>query len=196
MSIQITIVENDTNSFRLSMEAEMEKKIKHLDGELIKVRTGRAHTSLVENIPVVAYGQPAAPLRNYATVSAPEARLLVIQPWDATTIGDIEKAISMSDLGVTPTNDGKVVRIELPQMSAARREDLVKVLNAKLEECRTALRLVRQDYNTALRDAKKNKTISEDFFSRLTDLLQEVTEKFTKKAEEKAEKKRVDLTTI
>jgi ribosome recycling factor len=192
----MSIVENDTNSFRLSMEAEMEKKIKHLDGELIKVRTGRAHTSLVENIPVVAYGQPAAPLRNYATVSAPEARLLVIQPWDATTIGDIEKAISMSDLGVTPTNDGKVVRIELPQMSAARREDLVKVLNAKLEECRTALRLVRQDYNTALRDAKKNKTISEDFFSRLTDLLQEVTEKFTKKAEEKAEKKRVDLTTI
>jgi len=196
MSIQITIVENDTNSFRQSMEVEMEKKIKHLDGELIKIRTGRAHTSLVENIPVVAYGQPAAPLRNYATVSAPEARLLVIQPWDATTIGDIEKGISMSDLGVTPTNDGKVIRLELPQMSAARRDDLVKVLNAKLEECRTALRLVRQDYNTALRDAKKNKTISEDFFSRLTDLLQEVTEKFTKKAEEKAEKKRVDLTTI
>jgi ribosome recycling factor len=196
MSIQITIVENDTNSFRLSLEAEMEKKIKHLDGELIKVRTGRAHTSLVENLPVAAYGQPPAPLRNYATVSAPEARLLVIQPWDATTIGDIEKGISTSDLGVTPTNDGKVIRIELPQMSSSRRDDLVKLLNTKLEECRTALRLVRQDFNTALRDAKKNKTISEDFFSRLTDLLQEVTEKFTKKAEEKAERKRIDLTTI
>jgi ribosome recycling factor len=196
MSIPITIVENDTNSFRLSLEAEMEKKIKHLDGELIKVRTGRAHSSLVENIPVAAYGQPPAPLRNYATVSAPEARLLVIQPWDATTIGDIEKGISTSDLGVTPTNDGKIIRIELPQMSSSRRDDLVKLLNTKLEECRTALRLVRQDFNTALRDAKKNKTISEDFFSRLTDLLQEVTEKFTKKAEEKAERKRIDLTTI
>lgn len=196
MSIQVTIQENDVKSFNTAMDVEMEKAIKHFEGELIKVRSGRAHTSLVETIPVVCYGQPAAALRNYATISAPEPRLIVIQPWDASTIVDIEKAISLSDLGVTPANDGKIIRVELPQMSTSRREELVKVLNNKLEECRTAIRQSRQEFNNAIRDAKKNKIISEDFYNRLSDVIQKKTDEFTKKAEAKAEVKRKDLTTI
>ncbi len=100
--IQITLVENDTKTFQKAMEDEMAKSIKHLEAELIKVRTGRAHPSLIENLPVSVYGGAPLPLKNIAACAAPDARLLTIQPWDAGVIGEIEKAISNSDLGLEP----------------------------------------------------------------------------------------------
>src|ERR1700733_2609221 len=109
----IILVENDVKSFEAPMKLEMDKAIKHFDGELIKIRTGRAHTSMIEDILVSAYGEAPAPVKNLAALAAPEPRMLTIQPWDASIIPDIERGIAASDLGVSPTNDGALIRIQL-----------------------------------------------------------------------------------
>lgn len=196
MSLNIVLVENDIKSFQGPMEAEMDKPIKHFERELLKVRTGRAHTSLIEDIPVEAYGQEATPLKNMAALAAPDARLLTIQPWDTNILGAIEKAINMSDLGLTPVSDGKFIRLRLPEMSTARREELVKVLGKKAEECKVAIRNIRKEFNNVIRDAKKDKVISENFFSRLEDVLQKVTDAFIDKTEVLRKKKETDITTL
>lgn len=192
MSLSITIIENDVKSFQSPLEQEMAKPLKHFEGELIKIRTGRAHTSMVEDIPVACYGQPAMAIKSYAAISAPDARLITIQPWDASIIDDIEKAIKGSDLGVSPVNDGKVIKIVLPEMSTARREDLIKVLGKKLEECKIAIRNIRKDFNNILRDAK----ISKDFSNRLEDVLQKSTDTFILKADALSDKKEKDIKTV
>jgi ribosome recycling factor len=175
------------------MDDEMAKSIKHLESELIKIRTGRAHTALIENLPVSVYGGAPLPLKQVAACAAPDARLLTIQPWDTNVIGEIEKAISNSDLGLSPQNDGQIIRLTLPEMSSSRREELVKILHKKVEECKIAIRNVRKDYNNLIRDAKKDKTISENFFNRLSDILQEVTDRFCKLADDKGEKKAKEI---
>lgn len=194
--ITLTLVENDTKSFKTAMEAEMLKAIKHFEGELIKIRTGRAHTSLIEDLPVSVYGGAPMPLRQIASLAAPEARLLTIQPWDESTLNDIEKAITSSDVGLTPRNDGKIIRLALPEMSTSRREELIKILGKKHEECKIGIRRVRQDFNNLIRDAKKDKKISENFFSRLSDILQEVTDKFTENSDQLASKKEKEVTSF
>lgn len=191
--IQITLVENDTKTFQKAMEDEMGKPMKHLEGELIKIRTGRAHTALIESLPVSVYGGAPMPLKSIAACSAPDARLLTIQPWDPGVIGEIEKAISNSDLGLSPANDGQIIRLTLPEMSASRREDLVKILSKKVEECKISIRNVRKDFNNLIRDAKKDKDISENFFSRLSDILQDVTDRYCKQADDKGEKKAKEI---
>jgi len=191
--INITLVENDTKTFQKAMEDEMAKSIKHLEGELLKIRTGRAHTSLIENLPVSVYGGAPMPLRQIASCAAPDVRLLTVQPWDASVIGDIEKAISNSDLGLKPENDGAIIRLTLPEMSSSRREELVKILAKKVEECKIAVRNIRKDFNNLIRDAKKDKTISENFFNRLSDLLQDVTDRYCKSADEKGERKAKEI---
>lgn len=196
MSLEIKLVENDVTSFQKPMEQHMEGPVKHFEIELTKIRTGRAHTSLIEDLPVVCYAQPAAPLKNYAALAAPEARLLTIQPWDKTIIPDIEKAIASSELGLVPRNDGNIIRIQLPEISGERREQLVKTLHKKLEDTRVAIRNVRKDFNNLIRDAKKDKVISENFFNRLEDVLQKVTDKYIVKVEEQAKKKEKDITTV
>lgn len=196
MSIDIKLIENDVNSFQKPMELEMLKAIKHLEGELIKIRSGRAHTSLLENIPVSIYGQAPAPLKNYAALAAVDARLLTVQPWDPTSLAEIEKAITNSDLGVSPTSDGSVIRVQLPIMSSDRRGELIKILGKKIEECKVSVRNVRKDFNNIMRDAKKDKTISEDFFNRLSDVLQDTTNKFTTRADEMAKKKESEITIV
>jgi ribosome recycling factor len=194
MSIKdIILVENDIKSFQTPMEAEIAKSIKHFETELAKVRTGRAHTSLIEDISVAAYGQSPMPLKNLAALAAPEARLLTIQPWDIAIIPDIEKAILTSEVGINPASDGKIIRLQLPEMSAQRRDELLKVLGRKLEECRVAIRNVRKDFLNLIRDAKKDKVISENFFNRLEDVLQKVTDKFIAQAEQLAKKKEKDI---
>ena len=190
------IVENDQKGFQNAMEAEMAKPIKHFEGELIKIRTGRAHTSLVEEVQVSVYGQAPMALKNLAALTAPEARLIVVQPWDNSIIAEIEKAITTSDLGVKPLNDGKIIRIQLPEISTSRRDELVKVLGKKLEECRVSIRNIRKDFQNLMRDAKKDKKISENFHSRLEDVLQQVTDKHIKLVEQKAEKKETDIKTV
>lgn len=196
MAIELQLVENDVNGFQKPMEAEMSKTIKHFEGELVKIRTNRAHTSLVEAIEVAAYGQAPMPLKTLAVLSAPDARLIAVQPWDTSIIPDIEKAIAASDVGVNPRNDGKVVYLQLPEMSSDRRDELVKVLGKKEEETKVTLRNIRKDFNNIIRDAKKNKDISENFQNRLEDVLQKVTDTFVKKADEMADKKKKEITTV
>ena len=193
---EIKIIENDIKSFQTPMETEMQKVIKYFDGELIKIRTGRAHTSLVEDLPVMSYTGSPMPLKAMAVLSAPEARLIIIQPWDATTIESIEKAITTSDLGLTPANDGKIIRLALPEMSSTRRDELVKILHKKANEAKERVRDVRKDFNNALRDAKKDKKISENFFSRLEDTLQKVTDKFTTQLDQSMQKKEKEIKSV
>lgn len=193
---KFVFIENDSKRFEQAMDAEMTKCIKHFDGELVKIRVGRAHTSLIEKIMVSCHGASAVPLKQIASLAAPDVRLLTIQPWDTSLIADIEKAIRTSDVGLVPINDGKMIRLEMPEMSATRRDDLVKVLHKKLEETRVAIRNVRKDFNNLLKDGKKDKAISENFYSRLLDVLQKVTDKYIAHAEQLSEKKEKEIRTI
>jgi len=193
---KIVLVENDVKSFETPMKAEMEGPLKHFDGELAKIRTGRAHTSLIEDVQVAVYGQEPMPLKNMAALTAIDSRTITIQPWDVAIVPDIEKALKIADPSFNPTNDGAFVRIQLPEISTARRDDLVKVLGKKLEECRISVRNVRKDFNNLIRDAKKDKEISENFFTRLSDLLQKITDTYIEQAEQKAAKKEKDIKTV
>jgi ribosome recycling factor len=178
------------------MEAEMNKAITHFETELVKIRTGRAHTSLVENIEVAAYGSAPMALKGLAVLAAPDARLITIQPWDVSIIPDIEKAIQTAGIGITPRNDGKIIRLQLPEISADRREELVKILGKKVEECKVAVRNTRKEFHNLIRDAKKDKSISENFHNRLEDELQKITDRFVDKVDEMANKKKKELTTL
>lgn len=189
---EFTIIEGDSKSFDTVVKAAMDKPIKHFDKDLAAMRTGRATTSLVENIRVDCYGQ-MTPIRELATMAAPDARLITIQPWDKSVIPAIEAAIGSSDLGATPANDGNIIRIQLPQMSSARRDELVKVLGKKTEECRVNIRNARKDYHNMIREAEKKKSISEDFAKRLNDLLQKLTDQFIEKTDQLYNKKETEL---
>ena len=172
----------------------METPIKHFERELSKIRTGRAAISLVEDLPVESYGQMMR-LRELATLSAPDAHLITIQPWDKTIIGDIHKALQASDIGITPINDGEMIRLQLPQMSEARREELVKTLGKKTEECKIGIRNVRKEYHNQVRKSVKD-GISEDFSKRLSDLLQKITDKYIDKTDEVFKKKEHEVRLI
>jgi ribosome recycling factor len=190
------IIENDVKSFQTPMETEMQKVIKHFETELLKIRTGRAHTSLVEDIQVVGYTGTAMSIKQVAVLAAPESRLITIQPWDTSMIDPIEKAILASDTGLTPVNDGKIIRINLPEMSTSRRDDLVKILQKKSNEGKERIRDVRKEFNNTLRDAKKDKKISENFFNRLEDVLQKVTDKFIGQLDQMVQKKEKDIRSV
>ena len=197
MSIKnIELRENESKPVEMAMNQEIEKAVKHFDAELIKIRTGRANPALVEDIRISVYGGDPMPLKGLAAIAAPEARLITIQPWDDSIISDIEKAIKDSDLGVTPANDGKFIRITLPEMSSSRRDELAKVLGKKLEEARIAIRNIRKEFNNLIRDGKKDKTISTDFFNRLEGNIQKITNESIKRVETLAGKKEKDLTTV
>jgi ribosome recycling factor len=189
------VTETNLKDFEKAMSAEMDKTVQHFERELLAIRTGRAHPALVEDIKVEVYGS-LMKLREVASISTPEARQLLVQPWDKGALGDIEKAIKASDLGVNPINDGNVIRIQLPEMSSSRRDELVKILGKKLEEARVAARNVRKDFNNLVRDAKSNKTISEDHSNRLGDVLQKVTDSYIQKLEALADKKEREIKTV
>ena len=122
--------------------------------------------------------------------------MITIQPWDTNIIGEIEKAISESDIGITPANDGNLIRLRLPEMSSSRRDELVKILGKKAEEAKVAIRNVRKDFHNLIRDAKKDKVISENFFNRLNDVLQKVTDTFVDKAEGMRVKKEKEILSV
>ncbi len=193
MALDIQLTENDVKSFQTPMETEMNKVFKHFEGELIKIRTNRAHTSLIEGIEVAAYGQAPMALKGLAILSAPDARLITIQPWDTSVIPDIEKAIVAASIGITPRNDGKTIYLQMPEMSSDRREELVKILGKKLEEGKVTLRNIRKDFHNLIRDSKKDKKISENFHNRLEDVLQKVTDSFVAKLDGMAEKKKKEI---
>ena len=192
---EIAFQEGETKGFEALLRKEMERPIKHFEKELASIRTGRATTSLIENIKVECYGQ-LMPLRELATLAAPEARLLTIQPWDKSIIGAIEKALLASDLGITPINDGTIIRLQLPQMSADRRDELLKQLGKKTEECRIGIRNIRKEFHNEVRDAVKKKIISEDFAKKLNELLQKITDEFIDFAEKLHDKKAYDVREI
>ncbi len=145
----------------LDTEDRMEKTISALQNDLKPIRTGRASPALVEHIPIEYYGMPTA-MNQLATVSVPEPRLITIKPFSAGDIGDISKAIMKSDLGITPTNDGKIIRLVIPALTEERRRLLVKQVHGRVEEARVSARNIRRDANELLKDAEKDKVISED----------------------------------
>lgn len=194
MSLELTESMNPKQLEKV-IEAEMDKHLKHFEKELAKLRTGRAHPSLVEDIKINAYGNVMA-LKDLAAISAPEAQLLVIQPWDKTIIAEIEKTISQSDLGIAPLNDGNVIRLPMPKMSSARRDELAKNLSKRLEECKVSIRNVRKDFHNLIREAEKNRKISEDLSKRLQDLLQKVTDRLTDQSDAISSKKEQEIKSL
>ncbi|KKP53658.1 MAG: Ribosome-recycling factor [candidate division TM6 bacterium GW2011_GWF2_33_332] len=178
----IIFSEGDSKTFENSVNEAMDLAIKHFDKELTSIRTGRASTAIFDGLKVECYGQLMG-IKEIASLSAPDARLITIQPWDKSIIGDIEKAILASDIGITPVNDGQLIRLQFPMISSQRREELVKVLGKKTEECRVSIRNVRKEAHNFLREAEKEKLISEDFAERLSHLLQKITDKFIEKTD-------------
>lgn len=158
-------------------ERRMQRAVDALKQDIGSIRTGRASASLLDRITVDYYGSPT-PINQVATVSVPEARLLVIQPWDRKMLTDVEKAIQKSDLGINPNNDGQVIRLHIPPMSEDRRRDMVKSLHKKLDEHKVAVRNIRRDVHDKLRDREKKKEVSEDELKRSTDKLQKLTDRF------------------
>ncbi len=193
--IELRLTDENSKEFDSAIKQEMDKGIKHFERELVSIRTGRAHPALVEDVMATCYGSTMR-IKEIASIATPEARLITITPWDKGVLGDIEKAIAQSDLGVTPVNDGNIVRITLPEMSTQRREELGKVLSKRCEDARIAIRNVRKEYNNLVRDALKDKNISEDHQRRLNELLQKITDEFIKKCDTMAERKRNEIMTI
>ena len=159
------------------LDYKMERSIAALRKELSRIRTGRATLALLEGIDVDYYGT-ATPLNQMATLAAPESRLLTIQPWDKSQVGLIEKAIQRSDLGLTPMNDGKIIRLAIPPLTAERRKDLVKKVKKIGEDAKVALRNVRRDGNETLKDLEKTKDISQDDLRRGQEQVQKITDRF------------------
>jgi len=173
-------------------ETRMEKAIKTFKEDLATLRAGRATPALVEKIKVDYYGV-MTPLNQMANISAPEPRLLVIQPWDVNTLNEIERAILKSDLGITPNNDGKVIRLIIPRLTEERRQELVKLVRRKAEECRIAIRNIRRDENDKIKGMEKNGEISEDDSHRAQNEIQKITDKYIDKVDEIMEKKEKEI---
>jgi len=161
----------------------MGKSIDALENELKRVRTGRASLNILDGIRVDYYGTQT-PLNQMASLSVPESRLIVIQPWDATVIKDIEKALLASDLGLTPSSDGKLIRLAIPPLTEERRKELVKVIGKICEDYKVAIRNIRRDSNEFLKMAKKEGDISEDDLFKGQDKVQEITDEFVKRIDE------------
>jgi len=193
--LTLKLVEGDVKGFEKDVALAMQEPIKHFEKELASIRTGRASTKLIEDVKVESYGQ-VMNLRDLATLGAPDARLLTIQPWDKALLSAIEKGILASDVGITPQNDGQMIRLALPPMSSERREELVKTLNKRTEECRVGVRGVRKDAHNLVRDAEKEGDISEDFAKRLSDALQKVTDNSIKVVDELSAKKAIDIRAV
>ena len=173
-------------------ETRMQGAIDALEEDLATIRTGRATPALIEKMPVDYYGAPT-PLQQLATISVPEARALMIRPFDPTTIKQIERAILASDLGLTPNNDGKVIRLNLPPLTEERRRDLAKVVHNRTEEARVAARNVRRDIVKDLRDFEKEKMISEDDMKRAEEELQKLTDKMIALIDQAGERKQKEV---
>jgi len=158
-------------------DMRMHAAIQNLDDDLAGIRTGRATPALVEKLPIEYYGTPT-PLMQLASISVPEPRGLLIKPFDPSSLKGIERAILASDLGLTPNNDGKQIRLNLPALTEERRRELVKVVHSRLEECRIAVRNVRRDLHNDMRDFEKEKLISEDDLKRGEEELQKITDHY------------------
>lgn len=177
------------------IEENMKKAVESMVREFSEIRTGRANPNLVEGIMAECYGT-SMPLKQLASISVPEPKLIVIQPWDPTSVPAIEKAILKSQLGITPVNDGKVIRISIPAITKERCEELTKVLHKIAEQGRVSLRTVRRDGIDAIKKMEDSKEIPEDARFKGQDEVQKLTEKYSKKIEDLLKDKEKELTTI
>jgi ribosome recycling factor len=176
-------------------EDRMKGAMRALEETLSTVRTGRASPALVEKLMVEYYGTPT-PLMQLATISAPEPRLLTIKPFDASSLKNIEKAIQASDLHLTPSNDGKLIRLNVPPLNEERRKELIKVVHHRLEDARVAVRNIRRDVHNDLREFEKEKLISEDELRRGEDDLQKLTDRYVEQVEASGKKKEEEIKQI
>ncbi len=173
-------------------EEKMKRAVEAMMREFLEVRTGRASPSLVEGIRVDYFGTPT-PLKQLATISTPDARLIVIQPWDISILAEVEKAILRSDLGITPTNDGKLIRISIPQLSKERREELAKLVKKMAEDGRISIRTIRRDAVEAARNLEKGSVITEDDRFRAQDEIQKLTDKYIERIDQILKDKEEEL---
>lgn len=180
------------NEIIQEMRRKMDKALEVLRHDFARVRTGRASVALLDGIKVEAYGTQM-PLSQVASLAAPEPRLLTVQPWDATLMSEIEKAILRSDLGLTPSNDGKIIRIPIPPLTTERRKELVKTIKKMTEECKVALRNLRREANEDFKELKKEKMISEDESFKAQEEVQKITDDYIKKAEAQAAEKEKEI---
>ena len=179
----------------LDAEERMGKAVTSLEREFGKLRTGRAATSLVDNIKVDYYGTPT-PISQMASVAIPDSRTITIQPWDKGVVGRIEKAILTSDLGLNPANDGKLIRIPIPPLTEERRKDLVKIARKFTEEAKVAVRNIRRDANDSLKKMEKDKAVSEDDCKRGTEDVQKLTDAFIVKLDKRCQDKEKEIMDI
>jgi ribosome recycling factor len=171
---------------------KMKKTIEAVQREFNTIRTGRASNALVEGLKVDYYGTQT-PLKQLASISIPDPKLIVIQPWDTSVLGEVEKAILRSDIGITPLNDGRVIKLGIPQLTQERREELVKVIKKMAEDGRISIRSIRREINEKIKALEKGKTITEDENFKSTDEIQKLTDKNIKDIDEILAKKEKEL---
>ncbi|MDD3172918.1 MAG: ribosome recycling factor [Herbinix sp.] len=174
---------------------KMEKTIGTLKEEYLTIRAGRANPHLLDKLKVDYYGQPSA-LQSVANISVPEARVIQIQPWESKLIKDIEKAIINSDLGLTPSNDGKIIRLTFPELTEDRRKELVKDIKKKAESAKVAVRNIRRDANELFKKQNKASEISEDEFKHLEDEVQKITDRYIVEIDRVMEDKSKEILTV
>ena len=182
----------DPDEILLNADEKMDSSMEAFRRELNGIRTGRAHPSLIETLPVDYYGA-MTPLKQLGTINAPEARMLTIQVWDRGAVSAIQKAIQASDLGLNPAIDGQTMRLPIPALTEQRRKDLVKLLHNKTEDARVAVRNVRRHAHDELRKAEKDGDVSQDDLKRSEDELQKITDRHVASIDVEAKKKEADL---
>lgn len=178
-----------------NINEKMEKVIENLEEKYSEVRAGRANPAILNKVNVDYYGTPT-PINQVASVSVPEARLIVIQPWDKSLLSPIEKAISVADIGINPMNDGNLIRLAFPELTEERRKELSKEIKKMSEDAKVAIRNVRRDEMDSVKEDKKNNNISEDEEKRLEDEIQKATDKFIAKIDELTDKKISEIMTV
>jgi len=177
------------------VEERMQKSIKSLLKEFSTIRTGRANPAMFEGLKVSVYGTDM-PMNQVATISVPEPRLVVIQPWDKNNLGDVEKAILKSDLSVNPSNDGNLIRIQIPELTEERRKEYVKLAKSKAEECKVAIRNVRRDGNDMIKSLEKDKEVSEDDAKATQDKIQKLTDRYVEETQKLTDNKEKEILNI
>ena len=183
------------NDIMKDLEEKMDRSIKHLEKDFLTIRTGRANPALLDGVRVEVYGSQM-PLNQVSTVTCPEPRLIVVQPWDKGNLGTIEKAILKADLSLNPNNDGNLIRIQIPDLTEERRKELVKVVKTKAEDTKIAIRNIRRDGNEMVKDLEKEKTIAEDESKNAQANVQKLTDKYIEKAQKLADNKEKEILSI
>ncbi len=183
------------NNLKNSTQEKMNKATEALSNELKKVRTGRAQVSMLDNIKVNYYGS-ITPLNQVAAVSTPDAKSFLISPWEGSLLKEIESALIKSDIGMTPMNDGKAIRLKVPDLTEQRRKDLVKQVKKLSEDAKVSVRMARRDANEEVKKALKDKAISEDESKRSNDEIQKMTDDYIKKIDSITEEKEKSILTI